>query len=50
LDGAADDLGARGVGQPLELFEMLVDVRGIVGAFARSADEKCPLYRGLNLD
>ncbi len=50
LDGPADHLSAGGIGEAFELFEMLVDVRGIVGAFAWGPDEKCPLYGRLNLN
>jgi hypothetical protein len=38
LNGAPNDLGTCRVGKPLELFQVLVDVRRVVGAFARRAN------------
>src|SRR2546422_5736411 len=50
LDGATNDLGTGGVGEALELFEVLVDADGVIGALAWSTDEECSLHRGLNLN
>src|SRR5712664_994978 len=50
LDGATNDLGTGGVGQALELFEVLVDVDCVIGAFARRADEEGSLYGRLDIN
>jgi hypothetical protein len=50
LDGPADDLRAGGVGEPLQLLEMLVDLRDLGRAFARRADEVGALDGRLDLN
>jgi hypothetical protein len=40
LDGATDHFGTRGVGQALELFQMIVYVNGVLTAFTGSSDEE----------
>jgi hypothetical protein len=46
----ADDVSARGVGQSLELAEMLVECLACAGPLDRRADEQRALDRGGNGD
>jgi len=46
----ADDLRARGIGQALQLLEVLVDMQRVVRALTGSPDEKGTFYGRLNVD
>jgi hypothetical protein len=45
-----DDLGTGCVGEPTELVEVLVDLRGIGGSLTGGTDEEGTLDGQLNLD
>jgi len=46
----ADDLRARGIGQALQLLEVLVDMQRVVRALTGSPDEEGAFYGRLNVD
>jgi hypothetical protein len=50
LVGATHDLGAGGIGEARELVQMLVDLRDLLRALARGADEKRPFDGRLDVD
>ena len=50
LVGPADDLGARRVGEPVELVQVLVHPTRVLGPLARGADEKGALDGWLDVD
>ena len=47
LERLTDNLGARGIRQPFQFLEMLIDVHRVVRALAGRADQKGPLDRRL---
>jgi hypothetical protein len=50
LEGAADDVGAGGVGEPRQLVEVLLGTQRVVAPLARGADQIGALYGGLDVD
>src|SRR3989475_5342335 len=50
LDGATNDLGTGGVREAVELFEVLVDVDGVIGALTGRTHQKCTFNWRLNLN
>ena len=50
LDGPADDLRPGGIGEPLELLQMFIDVHRVVRAFSGCPNEIGSLDRVLNFD
>lgn len=50
MHGLADDLRARGIGEPLELLEVLVYMHCVVRTFAGCTDQKRTFDRRLYID